>query len=140
MVRSVASLAAAASAEQSTISAEQAARRIRHRGDVAAGAGGGLDGIGGALRHVPVAGAEIGGGDADFLAGGLERDGELVDGRAKALGEETAVGMAQPRLRLAAFLVDRQRIGVDQRLPHGFRGDRAVGERAAAEFASGSAA
>ncbi len=50
--------------------------------------------------------------------------------RAEALGEEAAVGMAQPRLRLAAFQVDRQRIGIDQRLPHGFRGDRAVGERA----------
>ena len=109
---------------------EQAARRIRHRGDVAAGAGGGLDGIGGPLRHVPVAGAEIAGGEADFLPGGLERNGEFVDGRAKALGEETAIGMAQPRLRLAAFQVDRQCVGVDKRLPHGFRGDRAVGERA----------
>ena len=109
---------------------EQPARRVRHRGDVAAGGSRRLDGVGGALRHVLVAGAEIAGGDADFLAGGLKRDGELVDGRAEALGEETTIGMAQPRFRLAAFQVDRQRVGIDQRLPHGFRGDRAVGERA----------
>ncbi len=82
---------------------QQAARGVRHRGDVAAGAAGGLDGIGGARRHVLVAGVEIGGGDADFLAGGLERDGELVDGGAEALGEETAAGVTQPRLGLAAF-------------------------------------
>ena len=65
---------------------EQAARRVRHRGDVAAGAGGGLDRMRGPLRHVLVARAEIGGGDADFLAGGLERDGELVDGACESAG------------------------------------------------------
>ena len=101
--------------------------------DVAAGDGGGIDGLRRAPRHVLVAGAEIGGGDADFLAGGLECDGELVDGAAKALGEEAAAGMAQPRFGLAAAMIDRERIGIDQRLPHGFGGGRAVGERAAAD-------
>ncbi len=53
---------------------KQAARGVGHRRDVAAGAGRGFDRVGGARRHVFVAGAEIGGGDADFLAGGLEGD------------------------------------------------------------------
>ncbi len=57
--------------------------------------------------------------------------GEFVDGAAEALGEEAAAGMAQPGLGLAAAMIDRQRIGIDQRLPHGLRRDRAVGERSA---------
>jgi hypothetical protein len=48
----------------------------------------------------------------------LKRDGELVDGAAKALGEEAAIGMAQPALCLAALVIDREHIGIDQRLPH----------------------
>ncbi len=51
---------------------KQAARRVGDRGDVAAGASGGFDRMRGALGHVGVALAQIGGGDADFLAGGLE--------------------------------------------------------------------
>ncbi|MGB6798191.1 MAG: hypothetical protein WBE48_16900, partial [Xanthobacteraceae bacterium] len=61
----------------------------------------------------------------------MKRDGELVDGAAKALGEEAAIGMAQPALCLAALVIDRERIGIDQRLPHGFCGGDALGNGAA---------
>ncbi|MGB6444007.1 MAG: hypothetical protein WBF47_02200 [Xanthobacteraceae bacterium] len=62
----------------------------------------------------------------------MKRDGELVDGAAKALGEEAAIGMAQPALCLAALVIDRERIGIDQRLPHGFCGGDALGTAAVA--------
>ena len=52
----------------------------------------------GALAHVDIARAEIGGGDLDFLGRGLKHADELVDGGAKALGEEAAAGMVQPLL------------------------------------------
>src|SRR5271155_3405865 len=55
-------------------------RSVASLADVAARATGGFDGMSGALRHIPVARAEMGGGDANFLAGSPERDGELIDG------------------------------------------------------------
>jgi hypothetical protein len=133
MVRSVASLAAVASGRALHDQREQSARGLRHRADVAARMRGGLHSDCGTLRHVAIAFAEIGGGDADLLAGGLEGAGEVVDGAAEALREEAAAGMAQPGLGLAAPMIDRKRIGVDQRLPHGFCGAGAGGQRTAAD-------
>ena len=112
---------------------QQSARGFRDRRHVAARGSGRLDGMRGAMRHVLVARAEIGGGDADFLAGGLKSDGELVNGGTEAPGEETAAGITQPRLGFAALVIDRQRVGVDQRLAHCLRSGGAVGERTAAD-------
>jgi len=39
----------------------------------------------------------------------------------------------QARLGLTAAVIDRERIGIDQDLPHAFRSDGAVAERAAAD-------
>ncbi len=133
MVRAVASLAAAASAVDCTISASEFARGVGDRGDVAARGGGGIDRVRGALAHIDVARAEIGGGDLDFLGRGLKHADELVDGGAKALGEEAAAGMVQPGFRLAAAVIDRERVGIDQDLPHLLRRHGAVAERAAAD-------
>ena len=60
-----------------------------------------------------------------------KRAGQLVDGAAKALGEETAIGLAQPALGLAALVIDRERVGIDQGLPHGLGGGDAFGDGAA---------
>jgi hypothetical protein len=106
---------------------------VGDRGDVAARGGGGVDRVRGALAHIDVACAEIGGGDLDFLCRGLKHSDELVDGGAKALGEEAAAGMVQPGFRLPAAVIDRERVGIDQNLPHLFRRHGAVAERAAAD-------
>ncbi len=112
---------------------QQFARGGGDRGDVAARRRGGIDRVRGALAHIDVARAEIGGGDLDFLGRGLKHADELVDGGAKALGEEAAAGMVQPRFRLPAAVIDRQRVGIDQNLPHLLRRHGAVAERAAAD-------
>ena len=111
---------------------QQPARGIGDRGDVTARRGGGIDRMRGALAHIDIARTEIGGGDLDFLGRGLKHADELVDRGAKALGEEAAAGMVQPRFRLPAAVIDRQRVGIDQNLPHLFRRHGAVAERAAA--------
>ncbi len=82
--------------------------------------------------HVLVAGAEVGGGDLDLLAGLVERRHQFADGAAEPVGEERPSGMMQLCFRLAAALIDGQRIGVDQRLAHPFGRGRDVGHGAAA--------
>ena len=57
---------------------------------------------------------------------------QLGDGRAEALGEERAAGVMELGLGLAAALIDDERVGIDQRLPHPLRGGRDVGHGAAA--------
>ena len=109
------------------------ARGVGDCGDVAARRGCGIDRMRGALAHIDVARAEIGGGDLDFLGRGLKYVDQLVDGGAKALGEKAAAGMMQPRLRLPAAVIDRERVGIDQNLPHLLRRRGAVAERAAAD-------
>ena len=51
---------------------QQFARGVGDRGDIAARRGGGIDRMRGALAHIDIAGAEIGGGDLYFLGRGLE--------------------------------------------------------------------
>ena len=97
---------------------QQRTRGIRDRADVARGDFRRVGGVRGARVHVLVAAAEVGGGDLDLLAGLVEGADQLVDRRAEALGEERAAGMVQLGLGLAAALVDRERVGVDQRLAH----------------------
>ena len=132
-LRSVASLATAASAAVLTISASNSRAASATAATSRLAAGRGLDRDRGPLQHILVAFAEVGGGDADFLAGRLEKADELVDGGAEPLGEETAAGMVQPRFRLAAAMIDRQRIGIDQHLPHPFGSSGTVCERSAAD-------
>ncbi len=106
---------------------------VGDRGDIAARRGGGIDRVRSALAHIDVTRAEIGGGDLDFLGRGLKYIDQLVDGGAKAPGEEAAAGVVQSCFRLAAAVIDRQRIGIDQNLPHLLRRHGAVAERAAAD-------
>ena len=112
---------------------QQRTRGVRHRADVARRDVGGVGGVRGARVHVLVAAAEVGGGDLDLLAGLVEGPDQLDDRRAEALGEERAAGMMELGLGLAAALVDRERVGVDQRLAHPFGGRRDVGHGAAAD-------
>ena len=111
---------------------QQLARGIRDRADVARGDFRGAGGVCGARVHVLVAVAEVGGGDLDLLAGLVEGRDQLLDRRAEALGEERAAGVVQLGLGLVAALVDDERVGVDQRLPHPFGGGGDVGHGAAA--------
>ena len=112
---------------------EQFARRIRDRGHVAARHRSGLDRLCGAFARILIARAEIGGGDADFLTRRLEDADKLVGSITKALGEEAAAVMAEPRLSLPATVIDRERVGVDQHLPHRLSRGGAVGQRSTAD-------
>jgi hypothetical protein len=91
-----------------------------------------IDRLRGAAADVLVALSEVGRRDLDFLGSRLEHAGEFVGRAAKALGEKGPAGIVQTRFGLAAAVIDRQRICVDQHLPHPFRSDGAVAKRAAA--------
>ena len=131
-VRSVAFLAAATSLLERAIRASSSRAAFATAPTSRAASSAALAALRRARMHVLVAVAEIGGGDLDLLAGLVEGRDQLCDGRAEALGEERAAGVVQLGLRLAAALVDDQRVRVDQRLPHPLRRGRDVGHGAAA--------
>ena len=98
------------------------ARRGGDAGDILGGLRRGVRGLGDLLRHVPVALAKIGGGAPYAFAGAGEGVDHFFHRAAEIAGEEQPAGVMQARLGLAAELVDGQRIGLDQRGAHGFRG------------------
>jgi len=84
-----------------------------------------------AAADILVALSEIGRRDLDFLGGRLEHAGQFVGRAPETPGEEGPAGIVRARFGLAAAVIDRQRICVDQHLPHSFRSDGAVAKRAA---------
>ena len=94
------------------------ARRGGDTGDIFGGLCRGVGSGGDLLRHQPVALDEFGGGAANAFAGRGEGIDHLLDGMTEIAGEEQTAGVMQPRLGLAAQLIDRQRVGFDQRGAH----------------------
>ena len=74
--------------------------------------------------------SEVGGGITDPVGTAREGGHHLLDGAAKALGEEGAAGEMQARLRLAAALIDGERIGLGSR-SRGAHAARRQGRRGA---------
>ena len=108
-------------------------RRIHHqRLDVARRGGDASDILGGLrrrvgglrylARHLSVGLAQFGGGAADALAGAGEGINHLFHRAAEIAGEEQPAGVMQARFGFAPELVDRHRVGLDQRGAHGFGG------------------
>ena len=79
--------------------------------------------------HMPVALGEVGSGVADAAAAVGESIGHLIDRRAEAPCEEAAAGVMQPRLGLAAALIDGERVGLDHGGAEQLSGFGKLGER-----------
>ena len=94
------------------------ARGIGDAGGIARRGFRGLRGIGDPVRHVAVAGGEIGGGDADALAGIREGRHHVVDRGLETPRDELPSGLAQPRFGDLAIAIDREIVGVAERRPH----------------------
>ena len=94
------------------------ARRGGNTGDIFGGLRRGVGSGGDLLRHQSVALDEFGGGAANAFAGGGEGVDHFLDGVTEIAGEEQTARVMQACFGLAAQLIHRQRIGLDQRGAH----------------------
>ncbi len=112
---------------------QQVARRDADGLHIAGGVGRGIGRRRRAQPHVLATRAKVGGGHANLFARLVEGGHHLVDRGPELLRDEGVAGKVELGFRFAAAVGDRQRIGIDQGLPHPLGGRRDLGHGAAAD-------